>query len=125
MAVWFTGGAHQLADGHLQNLNAIQRSALKLLHKQEQVDPPLPSLDSRRQATAVGLACKLLDGKGRRLLNELGPVFVDPIQPPPTIVSARIAAARTGGPPRHPHQLTWKIEPFSLFSGMVFWANMV
>ena len=86
------------ADGHFRDLDAIQRSALKLLQKPEQVDPPLPSLESRRQAAAVGLACKLLDGKGRGLLNELKPVFVDPTQPPPPIrVSARIVA-RTGGP---------------------------
>jgi hypothetical protein len=91
------------ADGHLRDLDAIQRSALKLLRKPEQV--ALPSLESRRQAAAVGLACKLLDGKGRGLLTELKPVFVDPTQPPPhRRASARIAA-RTGGPPRHPHQL--------------------
>jgi len=87
----------------------MQRSALKLFfQKTEQVDPPLlPSLESRRQAAAVGLACNLLDGKGCGLLTELKPVFVDPTQPPPPIrVSARIAA-RTGGPPRHPHHLQY------------------
>ena len=98
------------ADGHLRDLDAIQRSALKLFQKPKQVDSPLPSLESRRQASllqqaAMGLMCILLDGKGCGLLNELKPVFVDPIQPPPAIrVSARIAA-RTGGPPRHPNQL--------------------
>jgi len=93
------------ADGHLRDLDAIQRSALKLLQKPEQVDPPLPSLESWRQAAAVGLVCKLLDGKGRGLLNELKPVFVDPTQPPPHIRASARIAARTGGPPRHPHQL--------------------
>ena len=68
-----------------------ERSALKLLRKPEQV--ALPSLESRRQAAAVGLACKLLDGKGCGLLNELKPAFVDPTQPPPPIrASVWIAA---------------------------------
>jgi len=86
------------ADGHLRDLDAIQRSALKLLQKPEQVDPPSPSLESWRQAAAVGVVCKLLDnGKGCGSLNELKPDFVDPTQPPhPIRLSARIAA-RTGG----------------------------
>ena len=81
------------ADGHLRDFDASQRSAHKLLQKPEQVDPPLPSLESRRQAAAVGLACKLLDGKGCGLRTELKPVFVDPTQPPPPI----------RGPRWHPH----------------------
>jgi len=58
------------------------------------VDPPLPSLECRKQAAAVGLACKLLDGKGCVLLNELKPVFYH-TQPPPAKESMH----------RHPHQL--------------------
>ena len=41
------------ADGHLRNLDAIQRSALKLLQKPELVDPPLPLLESKKDIPAL------------------------------------------------------------------------
>ena len=41
----------------------------------------IPSLESRRQAAAVGLS-KLLDGQGRGALSEVQPVFAPPTTSP-------------------------------------------
>jgi hypothetical protein len=92
------------AEGYLKKFDGIQRSAISLLQQPQQVGPTLPSLESRRQAAAVGLTCKLLDGRGRGLLNDLKPTLVNPGLPSPEVrVSARIASRTVA--PQHSHQL--------------------
>ena len=63
----------------------------------------IPSLESRRQAAAVGLTCKLLNGQGRGALSEVQPVLAPPTTKS-TRSSDRLTAQRAAGP-QHPHQL--------------------
>ena len=60
------------ADTHLDKLDKIQNAAKKLIKSHVKKD--IPSLEDRRKAAAVGLTCKLLDGKGRGKLQEMKPM---------------------------------------------------
>ena len=86
------------AEGYLEKLDRVQSSAVSML-----ADLFIPSLESRRQAVAVGLTCKLLDGQRRGALSEVQPVFAPPTTES-TRSSDRLAAQRAAGP-QHPHQL--------------------
>ena len=57
------------AASHLSTLDAVQKRAEKLS------DCTFPSLHSRREASAVGLLCKLLDFRGRGPLQQFFPSF--------------------------------------------------
>ena len=59
------------APTHLQKLDRIQRAAEKL------GDFKVESLESRRDASLVGLLFKLLDGDGRGKLNDFTPIVTD------------------------------------------------
>ena len=50
------------AEGYLEKLDRVQSSAVSIL---EGLSAFISSLESRSQAAAVGLTCKLLDGQGR------------------------------------------------------------
>ena len=89
------------AEGYLEKLDRVQSSAVSMLADSSAFF--IPSLESRRQAAAVGLTCKLLDGQGRGALSEVQPVFAPPTTKS-TRSSDRIAAQRAAGP-QHPHQL--------------------
>ena len=73
------------AEGYLEKLDRVQSSAVSMLADSSAFF--IPSLESRRQAAAVGLTCKLLDGQGRGALSEVQPVFA-----PPTTKSTRSSA---------------------------------
>ncbi|CAN0016807.1 unnamed protein product, partial [Heterosigma akashiwo] len=51
------------AESYLEKLDRVQRSAVLMLADSSAFF--IPSLESRRQAAAVGLTCKLLNGQGR------------------------------------------------------------
>ena len=51
------------AEGYLEKPDRVQSSAVSMLEDSSAFF--IPSLESRRQATAVGLTCKLLGGQGR------------------------------------------------------------
>ena len=89
------------AEGYLEKLDRVQSSAVSMLADSSAFF--IPSLESRRQAAAVGLTCKLLDGQGRGALSEVQPVFAPPTTKS-TRSSDRLAAQRAAGP-QHPHQL--------------------
>ena len=91
------------AGGYLEKLDRVQSSgAVSMLADSSAFF--IPSLESRRQAAAVGLTCKLLDGQGRGALGEVQPVFAAPPTTKSTRSSDRLAAQRAAGP-QHPHQL--------------------
>ena len=88
------------AEGyHLEKLDRVQSSAVSMPEDSSAFF--IPSLESRRQASAVGLTCKLLDGQGRGALSEVQPVFAPPSTCKPTRSSGRLAAQRAAGP-QHP-----------------------
>ena len=59
------------ATTHLQKLDRIQRAAEKLGNFK------VGSLESRRDASLIGLLFKLLDGDGRGKLNDFKPTIID------------------------------------------------
>ena len=59
------------APTHLQRLDRTQRAAEKI------GDFKVESLESRRDASLVGLLSKLLDGDGRGKLNDFTPTITD------------------------------------------------
>jgi hypothetical protein len=59
------------ATTHLQKLDRIQRAAEKLGNFK------VESLESRRDASLIGLLFKLLDGDGRGKLNDFKPTIID------------------------------------------------
>ena len=61
------------SESHLKKMDAIQHSARSMLQDQNLF---LPSLESRRKAAAVGLSCKLMDGKARGKLQCLKPELI-------------------------------------------------
>ena len=65
----------------------------------------IPSLESRRQAVAVGLTCKLFDGQGRGALSEVQPVLFALPTTKSTRSSDRLTAVQRAAGPQHPHQL--------------------
>ena len=74
------------AEGFLEKLDRVQSSAVVSMLADSSAFF-IPSLESRRrQAAAVGLTCKLLDGQGRGALSEVQPVFA-----PPTTESTRFS----------------------------------
>ena len=88
------------ANTNLGMLDKVQQIAISLL------DDPEPSLllcplELRREAAAVGLLIKVLDGEGRGQVNELKPERMDPSQTSLRI-AARFAVAKA---PSHHHQL--------------------
>jgi hypothetical protein len=88
------------ANTNLGMLDKVQQSAISLLDDPEPSLLPCP-LERRREAAAVGLLVKVLDGEGRGRVNELKPERMDPSQTP-LRRSTRLAAAKA--PPHH-HQL--------------------
>ena len=88
------------ANTNLGMLDKVQQSAISLLDDPEPSLPPCP-LERRREAVAVGLLVKVLDGEGRGQVNELKPERMDPSQTP-LRRSKPLAAAKA--PPHH-HQL--------------------
>ena len=58
------------ARSHLEHLNALQCRAAGICYD------TFPSLESRQYAAAVGLTCRLLDGKGRGSLQSFCPHFI-------------------------------------------------
>ena len=82
-------------------LDKVQQSAISLLDDSEpSLLLPCP-LERRREAAALGLLVKVLDGEGRGQVNELKPERMDPSQTP-LRRSERLAAAKA---PTHHHQL--------------------
>ena len=59
------------AEGYLEKLDRVQSSAVSMLENSSAFF--IPSLESRRQAAAVGLSFKLLGGQGRGALSEVQP----------------------------------------------------
>ena len=81
------------AEGHLARLDRVQLQAQRLFN-----EIPLPTLESRRAAAAVGLTCRLLSGSVSSPLLSLAPVLMSSIGSLPRR-SARLAVSN------HPHQL--------------------
>mmetsp|Transcript_6589 Transcript_6589/g.14095 ORF Transcript_6589/g.14095 Transcript_6589/m.14095 type:complete len:86 (+) Transcript_6589:107-364(+) len=82
-------------------LEKDQQRVISLLGDPEPSLLPFPLLlKRRREAAAVGLLVKVLDGEGRGQVNELKPERMDPSQTP-LRRSTRLAAAKA--PPHH-HQ---------------------
>ena len=61
------------AESHLVRLDRVQLQAQRLFS-----EIPLPTLESRRVATAVGLTCRLLSGSVSSPLLSLTPVLMAP-----------------------------------------------
>ena len=81
------------AEGHLARLDRVQLQAQRLFN-----EIPLPTLESRRAAAAVGLTCRLLSGSVSSPLLSLAPILMSSIGSLPRR-SARLAVSS------HPHQL--------------------
>ena len=81
------------AEGHLARLDRVQLQAQRLFN-----EIPLPTLESRRAAAAVGLTCWLLSGSVSSPLLSLAPILMSSIGSLPRR-SARLAVSS------HPHQL--------------------
>ena len=90
------------AEGYLEKLDRVQNSAVSMLEDSSAFFIHL--LESRRQAAAVGLTCKRLEGQGQGVLSEVHPVFAPLMICKSTRSSDRLAAQRAAGP-QHPHQL--------------------
>ena len=84
------------AEGSLEKLDRVHQSSAVLMLENSSAFF-IPSLESRRQAAAVGLTCKLLDGQGRGALSEVQPVFAPPTTKS-TRSSDRLAAQRAAAP---------------------------
>jgi hypothetical protein len=88
------------SNTNLGKLDKVQQSAISLLDDPEPSLLPCP-LERRREAAAVGLLVKVLDGEGRGQVNELRPERMDPSHKGPRR-SARLAEAKS---PSHQYQL--------------------
>ena len=80
------------AESHLVRLDRVQLQAQRLFS-----EIPLPTLESRRVAAAVGLTCRLLSGNVSSPLLSLTPVLMSSTGSPPRR-SARLTVSN------HPHQ---------------------
>jgi hypothetical protein len=86
------------ADSHLESINAVQRSFLKICKCR------LQTLESRRNAAAVGLTCRLLTSTPKGPLSDLVP-------PPMQSLGRRSARLAV---PSHPFQILDQRGPRSL-----------
>ena len=81
-SIQFMGTAYT----HLHKLDAVQRTAERIGRFQ------VESLQSRREAAAISLTFKLLDGRGRGVLKNFVPTIIDHSEDPKRCRSSRHAA---------------------------------
>ena len=91
----------------MKKMDAIQHSARSMLQDQNLF---LPSLESRRKAAAVGLSCKLMDGKARGKLQCLKPELI------PNDQEGNRRSKRINKFPKHCHQFATQTKVTSLKS---------
>ena len=105
------------AKSHLDKLDRVQESAMKLCGFE------VESLESRREAAAIGLALDLLDGKGYGELQGYAPVLIEPLK----LVKKRTRQNVKAGTQLKPNVKTSSLDSFkSSYLGSIHktWARL-